>query len=241
MKKIGLIGGMSFESTTIYYQLLNQMARERLGSLASAEILLHSVNFADIVPLQKAGRWDEAGEMLGGIAANLERAGADCVLICTNTMHKVADAVKFGITVPLIHIIDETAAVLKTQGLRHPLLLATGYTMGDGFYQARMHRHGLAVMVPDEADRKVTHDIIFDELCTGKVLDPSRRKLLDIIDKAKTAGADSVILGCTEICLILDPDALVLPGVDTTRLHAKAAMDFALGDEQALEKHSKHA
>ena len=229
MKTIGLIGGMSFESTAVYYQILNQMARERLGPLASARILLHSVNFADIVPLQKAGAWDQAGALLGGIAARLEGAGADCILICTNTMHKVAAQVADRISVPLIHIIDETARSLKARGLNRPLLLATAYTMSDGFYQQRMASHGLSVMVPDEADRKVTHDIIFDELCTGKILDSSRDTLFAIIEKASVAGADSVILGCTEICLILDPQALILPGVDTTRLHAEAAINFALG------------
>lgn len=241
MKKIGLIGGMSFESTAVYYHLLNQIARERLGPLASAEILLHSVNFADIVPLQKAGRWSEAGEILGNIAANLERAGADCMLICTNTMHKVADAVTAKIHVPLIHIVDETAGALWKRGLSRPLLLATAYTMSDGFYQVRMEGHGISVMVPDEIDRKVTHDIIFDELCAGKIFDSSRQRLLAIIEKARTDGADSVILGCTEICLILDPDALVLPGIDTTRLHAQAAMNFALGGHEAFEKQMNYA
>lgn len=230
MKTIGLIGGMSFESSAVYYRMVNEAVRARLGGLSSAEVILHSVNFEDIVCMQKAGRWDDAARRLGDAAAGLERAGADCVLICTNTMHLVADAVAARISVPLLHIIDETAAALSRANAQRPLLLATRYTMEHGFYAQRMKALGIEVMVPDEADRTVAHDIIFNELCAGHVKDSSRRQMLAIIEKARLAGADSVILGCTEICLLLDPSALPLPGFDSTEIHAGAAVDFALGD-----------
>lgn len=227
MKTIGLIGGMSFESTAVYYNLLNGMARDTHGGLASAELILHSVNFADIVALQQTGRWDEAGAKLGAIAGNLERAGADCVLICTNTMHKVADAVRSAISVRLIDIIDETALRLKAAGARRPLLIATRYTMEDGFYHAQMARHGIDVMVAPKAARDRIHTIIFDELCRGSVRDESRDEMFAYIEQAKADGADSIILGCTEICLLLDPGALPLPGFDSTRIHCEAAAEFS--------------
>jgi aspartate racemase len=238
MRTIGLIGGMSFESSAVYYRLVNEMVRERLGGLASAEVLMHSVNFADIVALQKAGRWSDAAARLADIAKRLETAGADCVLICTNTMHLVADDVQADISVPLIHIIDETAAALKAAGSSRPLLLATRYTMEHGFYSERMARNGVSVMVPEAEDRTAVHDIIFNELCAGIVRDSSRDRLIAIIERAQAAGADSVILGCTEICLILDPRALPLPGFDTTTIHAMAAIDFVLSDENAGAIHA---
>jgi len=234
MRTIGLIGGMSFESSAVYYRLINEMVRERLGGLASAEVILHSVNFADIVALQKAGDWDAAADRLARAGEGLCAAGANCVLICTNTMHLVADQVAARLPAPLINIIDETSATLMTARRKRPLLLATRYTMEHGFYTDRMRRAGLDPMVPDEADRTTVHSIIFDELCAGKVVDNSRDKLLAIIEKAKAAGADSVILGCTEICLILDPDTLPLPGFDSTTIHARAAVDFAFGEKSAL-------
>lgn len=228
MKTIGLIGGMSFESSAVYYRQVNEAVRHRLGGLASAEVLMHSVNFEEIVALQKAGRWDLAAKRLADVAAGLEQAGAACVLICTNTMHMVADEVEARLNVPLINIIDETALALKSGGASRPLLLATRYTMEQPFYAERMKRHGIDIMVPDAEGRTATHDIIFDELCAGQVLGPSRDRLVAIIEKAKADGADSVILGCTEICLILDPAALPLTGYDSTTIHAVAAVDFAL-------------
>lgn len=229
MKTIGLIGGMSFESTAVYYRMINKAARERLGGLHSADVLIHSVDFQSIVDLQKAGRWDLAGERLGAVAAGLEKAGAECLLICTNTMHLVADAVQAAVKAPLLHIIDETAREIFASGKRRPLLLATRYTMEHGFYADRMKQAGLDVMVPDEAGRTLIHDVIFDELCQGKVLDTSRAQVLALIEMARSQGADSVILGCTEICLLLEPDGLPLPGFDSTAIHAKAAVDFAIG------------
>lgn len=231
MRRIGLIGGMSFESSAVYYRMVNEAVRARLGGIASAELILHSVNFADIVALQTAGRWDDAAKRLGEAAANLERAGADCVLICTNTMHLIADDVSSRLSVPLINIVDVTARALKAAGARRPLLLATRYTMEHGFYADRMKTHGLEILVPDAAGRTATHEIIFSELCAGQVLPTSRERLLQLIETAKAEGADSVILGCTEICMILDPDALPLKGFDSTALHAEAAVDFALATQ----------
>jgi len=233
MRTIGLIGGMSFESSAVYYRQINEMVRDRLGGLSSAELLMYSVNFEEIVALQKAGRWGDAAARLGDAAHRLQTAGAECVLICTNTMHLIAPEVAARISVPLIHIIDETAAALKAAGRVKPLLLATRYTMEHGFYAERMAENGVSIMVPGPEDHTVTHDIIFNELCAGVIKDESRRKLHDIIERAKAEGADSVILGCTEICLILDPNALILPGFDTTTIHAEAAVDFALAEEGA--------
>ncbi len=233
MRKIGLIGGMSFESTAVYYRLINEMVRERIGGFASADLLLHSVNFAEIVDMQKAGRWDLAAAHLGASAESLKKAGAECVLICTNTMHLVAPEVQAAIDIPLIHIIDETAKALKERDLKRPLLLATRYTMEHGFYTDRMKSLGIDVMVPDADDRTDIHDIIFNELCAGTVLDTSRDRALSMIEKAKAAGADSVILGCTEICLLLDPDNLPLPGLDSAIIHTQAAVEFALGKTAA--------
>lgn len=241
MKTIGLIGGMSFESTAIYYNLLNGMARDTLGGLASAELLLHSVNFADIVALQQSGRWDEAGRRLADIAGRLEQAGADCVLICTNTMHKVAGPVREAVSVPLIDIIDETALALKAKGAGRPLLIATRYTMEDGFYASQMADHGIEVMVAPKHARDRIHAIIFDELCKGKVLDQSRAEMLDVVMAAKAEGADSVILGCTEICLLLDPDNLPLPGFDSTRIHCQTAAGFAMGNPVDFGQQRKYA
>ncbi|NRP70659.1 Aspartate racemase [Ensifer psoraleae] len=231
MRKIGLIGGMSFESSAVYYRMVNEAVRERLGAMHSAEVLLHSVDFQKIVDLQKAGRWEDAAERLSEVARGLKAGGAQCVLICTNTMHLIADQVQASVDVPLINIIDETAARLKAAGSRRPLLLATRYTMEHGFYAERMKRHGIDLMVPDADGRTLTHNVIFDELCAGKVLEPSRTALVALIEKAKAEGADAVILGCTEICLILDPANLPLPGFDSTAIHADAAVEFALGGE----------
>lgn len=229
MKTIGLLGGMSWESTAVYYRRINEAVRDRLGGLHSAEILLHSVDFERVVKLQKADRWDDAAALLGDAAAGLARAGAECVLICTNTMHLVADAVGTRAGVPLLHIVDETAHALKASGLRRPLLLATRYTMEHGFYTDRLAAHGIDAVVPNEMDRMTVHSVIFDELCRGVVRDESRQQMHAIIDRSIAAGADSVILGCTEICLLLDPGKLALPGIDSTAVHAAAAVDFALG------------
>ncbi len=232
MRRIGLIGGMSFESTLVYYKLVNEMVRDRLGGLASADLLLHSVNFEEVVALQKAGRWDLAADHLATSAKALKAAGADCVLICTNTMHLVAGEVQAAVDIPLIHIIDETAQALTAAGLKRPLLLATRYTMEHGFYAERMMSLGIDIVVPEEADRADMHEIIFGELCAGKVVTGSRTRALAMIERARASGADSVILGCTEICLLLDPRTLPLPCIDSTTVHAMAAVEFALADAE---------
>ena len=228
MKTIGLIGGMSWESTAVYYRLLNEGVRARRGALHSAPVLLHSLDFEDIVRLQKAGCWDEAGAMLGRAGTGLARAGAECVLICTNTMHLVSEAVERAAGVPLVDIIVETGRTIAAAGRRRPLLLATRYTMEHGFYAERMARAaGIEVVAPEAADRALVHGIIFDELCAGTVRDASRAVLVQVIRRGMVAGADSVILGCTEICLLLDPERLPCPGFDSTAIHVRAALDFA--------------
>lgn len=230
MKTIGLIGGMSWESTATYYRYINEAVRAQRGGLVSAEVILNSLDFSNVVALQKADRWDDAGVLLGTAGAGLARAGADCVLICTNTMHLVADKVARMSGVPLIDIIDETATVLKADGRERPLLLATRYTMEHGFYSDRMAAHGIGVIVPNEGDRIAVHEIIFNELCQGMVSEGSRKRFEDIVAAAADRGADSVILGCTEIQLLLNADGLALPGYDSTVIHAGAAVRFALSD-----------
>lgn len=241
MKTIGLIGGMSFESTAVYYDRLNTMARREYGGLASAEILLHSVNFAEIVALQQAGRWDEAGHRLARVASRLEGAGADCVLICTNTMHKVAGDVRRAISVPLIDIIAEAASALKAAGARRPLLIATRYTMEDGFYARQMATHGIEIVTAPKPARDRIHAIIFEELCQGIVKDRSREEMFGYIDSVKAEGADAIILGCTEICLLLDPETLALPGFDSTRIHCEAAARFAFNRSDSAAEERKRA
>jgi aspartate racemase len=232
MQTIGLIGGMSWESTAVYYRRLNEQVRVQLGGLHSADILLRSIDFEAIVSLQKSGDWDAACEVLAGIARALEHAGASCLLICTNTMHKLADEVQQAVSIPLLHIADVTASAVKADGLARPLLLATRYTMEQDFYVARLReRYGLDPIIPDSSDREAVHDIIFDELCRGIIRDDSRNRYLDVIARGKSQGADSVILGCTEICLLVGPEHISLPVFDSTMLHADAAIEFAMAKE----------
>lgn len=233
MRRIGLIGGMSWESTAVYYRHINTLVRARQGGLCSADVLMHSLDFARVVERQVAGDWDGAATMLAGAAEWLVCGGADGVLICTNTMHLVAPQVsaRIAATRPgarLIDIIDETALALRAAGRRRPLLLATRYTMEHGFYAAHMRRHGIEVLTPAAADRQDLHDVIFEELCQGVVLDASRERLWNVVARGIEAGADSVVLGCTEVCLLLDPDDLPCPGFDSTAIHAQAAVAFAL-------------
>lgn len=228
MKTIGLLGGMSWESTTIYYQALNRSVRDVLGGLHSAKILLHSVDFAEIAALQSSGDWDTAGRVLAEAAAGLEQAGADMILICTNTMHKVAPAIEAAISVPLLHITDSTALEAKRRGFRKLGLLGSAFTMEQAFYRDRMKElHDIEIIVPDEADRQLVHRVIFDELCCGQVTDSSRKAYLDICEKLRAAGADAVILGCTEIGLLIDERHTDVPLLDSTHLHATAAIDLA--------------
>lgn len=234
MRMIGLIGGMSWESTAVYYRRINEQVRVRLGGLHSANVVMRSVDFAGIVSLQKSDAWDEAAAVLAGIGRDLQNAGAGCLLICTNTMHKLADGIQSAVDVPLLHIVDVTADALKVAGARRPLLLATRYTMEQDFYLSRLRdRHGIDAIVPAETDRTAVHDIIFDELCQGIVRAESRQRYLDIIARGRSSGADSVILGCTEIGLLIGPEHIDLPTFDSTLLHADAAVEFALGRSDA--------
>ncbi len=229
MKRIGLIGGMSWESTAVYYRLMNQEVRARLGNLHSADIILHSLDFEAVVALQKAGRWDQATRLLAASGQALSRAGADLLMIGSNTMHLIADEVAHQCPVPLLNIIDVTAHAIHASGCSRPLLLATRYTMEHGFYHQRMNDvSGLMPLVPNELDRALVHHIIFEELCQGIINEQSHAAMNLVIERGIAAGADSVILGCTEICLLLDPDNLPVPGFDSTRLHAHAAVDVAL-------------
>ena len=230
MKTIGLIGGMSWESTVVYYQLLNRMARERLGGLHSAQLLMWSFDFHDIEALQAKGDWDAATAAMIKAAQSVERGGADCMVICTNTMHKMAGDVQDAIDVPLIHIADATANAIKQTAATKPLLLATRYTMEQDFYKGRLRdEHAVDVLVPEDVDRTIVHDIIYDELCQGTVSPTSRTAYLDVVDRGQSNGADSVIFGCTEVGLLVSQDNFAIPVFDTTELHAKAAIDFALG------------
>lgn len=230
MKTIGLIGGMSWESTVIYYQLLNRLARDALGGLHSAQILMWSFDFGEIEALQARGDWDQATERMIGAARNIERGGADCVLICTNTMHKMADEVQNAVDIPLIHIADTTADALHKAKVERPLLLATRYTMEENFYKERLAaRHGIIARIPGDEDRTLVHDVIYNELCQGVVSPASKAGYLEVVERARQSGADSVIFGCTEVGLLVAADDFEIPAFDTTELHARAAMAFALG------------
>jgi aspartate racemase len=228
MKTLGLLGGMSAESTLVYYRELNRLVRERLGGLHSAQLLLWSVDFAPIAELQGRDDWTATGKILADAARRLEAAGAEALLICANTMHINAPEVRSAVGIPLIHIADATATALKARGVARPLLLATRYTMEKTFYRDRMAELGLPCAIPDQADRDRLQAIIFDELCQGVVTETSKAAVLAIIDKGRAAGCDGVIFGCTEIGLLLDPDELDLPAVDTAVVHCEAAVEFAL-------------
>jgi aspartate racemase len=226
MRTIGLLGGMSAESTTLYYQAMNRLVRERLGGLHSADLLLSSIDFAPMADWQAAGEWKEAGAFLAERARRLEGAGAEAILICANTMHVVADQVQAAVGVPLLHIADATAAAVKAQGGARPLLLATRFTMEKLFYRERLGAQGVDALIPDQADRDRLHAIIYDELCQGVVTAGSKAEVLAMI--ARADGADGVIFGCTEIGLLLAPHDVPLPVVDTALVHAQAAVDFML-------------
>jgi aspartate racemase len=229
VKRIGLLGGMSWESSAEYYRLINEATRERLGGLHSADCVLRSVDFADIEELQSIGAWDEAGERLASEARQLVAAGAELIVLCTNTMHKAADAIVAAADVPFLHIADATADAVKAASLSTVGLLATAYTMEQEFYVGRLRdRHGLNVLVPDERDRRIVHDIIYDELCVGIVSEGSRDAYREIIGGLVERGAAGVLLGCTEIGLLIGQRDADVPVFDTTRLHAESAVVFAL-------------
>ncbi|TGX54234.1 aspartate/glutamate racemase family protein [Sphingomonas gei] len=229
MRTIGLIGGMSWESSAEYYRILNQGVRDRLGPTASASCLLWSFNFAEIEALQHQGDWDRLTARIVDAAQRLEAGGADVLLICTNTMHRMAPAVQAAVKVPLLHIADPTAERIKSAGFRKVGLLGTAFTMEHDFYKGRLAKqHGLSVIVPSEADRATVHRVIYEELVAGRIVPASREAYRDIIARMVEAGAEAVILGCTEIMLLIGPQDSPVPVFDTTAIHAAAAIEAAL-------------
>jgi aspartate racemase len=229
MNTIGLLGGMSWESTAVYYRLINEGVRDRLGPLRSARLVLLSVDFGEIEQLQREGRWDVAGARLAEDARRLESAGAGCVVLCTNTMHKVATQVVAATRLPFLHIADATAAAVARHGARTVGLLGTGFTMEQAFFSGHLaQRHGLRVLVPDAVRRREVHRVIYEELCAGQVVETSRAFLRDTMAGLVTQGAETILLSCTELMLLVGPDDATVPLVDSTAAHALAAVDFAL-------------
>jgi aspartate racemase len=228
MKTLGLIGGMSWESSALYYEWINEAVKQRLGGLHSARLLMYSVDFFEIETLQRTGEWDEAGRRLGAIGRTLAEAGAEALVLCTNTMHKVADAIERAAPAPLLHIVEPTARAIQARGLTRVGLLGTRFTMEQAFYVERMRRLGIECVVPEEPDRTAVHDIIYRELCLGAVKDASRETYLRIVDRLLARGAQGMVLGCTEICMLIGEDDLRVPAFDTTRLHATAAAEWAI-------------
>ncbi|WCE04485.1 aspartate/glutamate racemase family protein [Pseudoxanthomonas sp. JBR18] len=228
MKTIGMIGGMSWESTLPYYRLVNETVRDTLGGLHSARVLLHSVDFHQIEALQHAGDWDAAGEAMAEAARALHAGGADFIVLCTNTMHKVADAITGATPLPLLHIADATADALAAAGIARVGLLGTRFTMEQDFYRARLQARGFEVLVPEEEDRGQVHRIIYDELCQGVIRDDARATYRQVMARLAAAGAQGIILGCTEISLLVDQTDADVPLFDTTTLHARAAALHAL-------------
>lgn len=229
MKTIGLIGGMSWESTVPYYRHINELVKQRLGGLHSAQVILYSVDFHDIERLQHSGRWDEAGAYLAGAARALAAADANLLVLCTNTMHKVASAIETAVSIPLLHIADPTADAVKQAGIRRVGLLGTRFTMEDDFYRGRLEtRHAIQVVVPNEEDRDHVHRVIYNELCLGIVREPSRSVYRGVIDRLRQRGAEGIILGCTEIAMLVSPADSPVPVFDTTSLHAASAVEWAL-------------
>lgn len=229
---LGLLGGMSWESTVEYYRLANQETRARLGGLHSAPLILWSADFAEIEALQAAESWDEAGSRLGAAARELQGAGAELLVLCTNTMHKVAAAIEAAVTIPLVHIVDCVATAVRRSGMRTVGLLGTRFTMEEPFWAERMARHGIEVMAPPPDDRAVVHRIIYEELCLGILTEASRASYLAVIDRVVRAGAQGVVLGCTEIELLVRPDDTPVPLFPSTAIHVRSAIDAALAVEQ---------
>ncbi len=228
MKTIGLIGGMSWESTVTYYQIINEEIKKRLGGLHSAKIILYSVDFAEIEKCQSAGDWDKSAQILTDAAKKMQLAGADFIVICTNTMHKIVPQMQKEISIPILHIADATAQELKKAGIKKVGLLGTKYTMEQEFYKERLIKQGIEVIIPDAKDIEVVNRIIFNELCLGIINDESRKKYKDIIKSLKAKKAQGVILGCTEIGLLIQQKDSVLPAFDTTLIHGKYAAEYAL-------------
>lgn len=230
MRRLGLLGGMSWESSIEYERWINEAVRARLGGTSSADLIIRSFNFSDVEHLQAAGQWHQAGEMLAAAARDLQNAGAGAIVICTNTMHSVADQVAAAVSVPVLHIADATAEAVIAAGVDTVALLGTRYTMEQDFYVDRLRSHRLQVLVPDEPDRTLVHNVIYDELVRGLVRPASRAQMIDVIDRLVHRGARGVIAGCTEIELLVSAEDVDVPYFPTAKLHALAAADFALGE-----------
>lgn len=237
MKRIGLIGGLSWESTIIYYKLINELVRDQLGGLHSADCLVSSFDFAEIEVLQASGRWTEATDRMIDAAQRLEKANADFLLICSNTMHKMADQVQASVQIPLLHLADATATRIKAQGLKRIGLLGTRFTMEEDFYKGRLiDQHDLEVIVPDAEDRRIVNAAIYDELCQGIISPTSKQHYVAIMRKFVEAGAEGIILGCTEITLLVNQDDSSVPLFNTTAIHAEVAVEYALAESVAISK-----
>ncbi|WP_342503948.1 aspartate/glutamate racemase family protein [Lysinibacillus sp. FSL L8-0126] len=231
MKTIGLIGGMSWESSAAYYRLMNEQVKQRLGGLHSAKCILYSVDFQQIEHFQAKGEWDKAGNVLAQAAQSLERAGADFVIICTNTMHKVIDIIEEAIIIPILHIADATARQIKEAGLQKIALLGTKYTMEQAFYKARVEGFGIEVIVPDSHERMEVNRIIYEELCLGIIKQDAKSYYIQVVEELVQAGAQGVILGCTEIGLLIQQEDISVPVFDTAAIHAQTAVSMAIQEE----------
>ena len=228
MKTIGLIGGMSWESTSLYYKTINEYIKNKLGGLYSAKCILYSVNFEEISRLQKSGDWEKCGEILGEIAKKLETAGADYIVICTNTMHKVVPEMKKYINIPVIHIAEAAYGRIAAKGIKNIGLLGTKYTMQQDFYKSILIDKGLNVIIPDEEDIEFINNVIFNELCCGEINPKSKQKFIEIVEKLKKKGAEGVILGCTEIVMLISQKDIDIPVFDTTAIHAETAAQMSI-------------
>ncbi len=228
LKTIGLIGGMSWESTVTYYKIINETVKEKLGGLHSAKCILYSVDFQEIEECQANGNWEKSGEILGEAAYNLEKAGADFIVICTNTMHKVVNQIKEKISIPILHIAEMTAEKILEKGLKNIALLGTKYTMEQDFYKSKLIEKGINVIIPDKNDIEIINEVIYDELCLGTINSDSKKKFLEIVDKLRSKGAEGIILGCTEIGLLIKNEDTDVPLFDTAIIHAEQAAMYSI-------------
>lgn len=232
LKIIGLIGGMSWESTVTYYKIINETVKEKLGGLHSAKCILYSVDFQEIEECQANGNWEKSGEILGEAAYNLEKAGADFIVICTNTMHKVVNQIKEKISIPILHIAEMTAEKILEKGLKNIALLGTKYTMEQDFYKSKLIEKGINVIIPDKNDIEIINEVIYDELCLGTINFNSKKKFLEIVDKLRSKGAEGIILGCTEIGLLIKNEDTDVPLFDTAIIHAEQAAIYSIKDSR---------
>jgi len=228
LKTIGLIGGMSWESTVTYYKIINEVIKEKLGGLHSAKCVLYSVDFQEIEECQANGNWEKSGEILGEAAYNLEKAGADFIVICTNTMHKVVKQIKEKISIPILHIAEMTAEKILEKGLKNIALLGTKYTMEQDFYKSKLIEKGINVIIPDKNDIEIINEVIYDELCLGTINSDSKKKFLEIVDKLRSKGAEGIILGCTEIGLLIKNEDTDVPLFDTAIIHAEQTAMYSI-------------